>query len=79
MLPPQMLPRFGMGGGFHLLSAQTKECIALSATRRYGNPTTLGAVKRAETNFELTTVQTAAQRWIWSDNDGDDFCRYGRK
>ena len=63
MLQPPTLPRLRMGGGFHLLSAQTKECIALSAKRKYGNPTTLGAVKRAETNFDLTTAPIVAQGW----------------
>ena len=25
------------------------------------------------TGIRGTTAQTAARRWIWSDNDGDDF------
>ena len=28
--------------------------------------------------IKQNTAQTAAQRWIWSDSDGDDFCSYGR-
>ena len=29
--------------------------------------------------IKQNTAQTAARRWIWSDNDGNDFCSYGRK
>ena len=28
--------------------------------------------------IKQNTAPTAARRWIWSDNDGDDFCSYGR-
>lgn len=59
-----MWPRWCMDDGFHLLSVQTKECIALSAKRKYGNLTTFGAMERGETNFDLTTVPTVARRWI---------------
>ena len=64
----EMLQKFlvcGMGGGLRRMMN--------FAPAQYVNILFMwGGIKQ-------TTAPTAAQRWIWSDNDGDDFCNYGRK
>ena len=73
MLQPPTLRRWCMGGGSteslmktRLFNRGWKDIIARSALR-------------VEINHGSNSAPTAVQRWIWSDNDGDDFCSYGRK
>ena len=64
-LQPPTLRRCGMGGGS--ITAYRIPYLA-------DVPCVVLLVGQAA----FSTAPTAAQRWIWSDNDGDDFCSYGR-